>query len=139
MKQIRKIFLMIIGTIFVLLGIIGIILPVVPTIPFLIIAGICYINSSKTLYKWLIKLKYFGPTIESYIERKEVTKQFKISSLMLLFIPSVITEAFIIKALYLRLIPVVIVILLTLHILSLKTVNKKEILNNTDGLVDKNF
>ena len=52
------------------------------------VAGLCYINSSKTLYNQLIKINYIGPTIESYVERREVTRKFKIFSMLFLYIPT---------------------------------------------------
>ncbi len=136
MKKVTKVLLTILGTLFVLLGAIGFILPVMPTTPFLILAGICYINSSKTLYARLIKLKYFGPTIESYVERREVTRQFKTYSLLFIYIPTIITQIFIVNRWIFRIIPIVFIIIVTWHILSLKTVNKDEIIQNSNQLPD---
>ncbi|NLC95724.1 MAG: DUF454 domain-containing protein [Bacilli bacterium] len=127
MKKFTKIFLIIIGTLFVLLGIIGLFVPVMPTTIFLMIAGLCYINSSKRLYESLIKMRYFGPTIKSYVEYREVTKEFKISSLLFMYIPSIITQIFIVKTWIYRVIPLVLIIFLTWHILSLKTVDNETI------------
>lgn len=132
MKLLTKTVLIILGTINVLLGIIGLLLPVMPSTIFFMVAGLCYINSSKTLYKQLIKINYIGPTIESYVERREVTRKFKILSMLFLYIPTVITQIFIIKGLNLvyRLIPILILIFVTWHILSLKTVDEEEIKKN---------
>ncbi len=123
MKKLRNIILIIIGTLFVFLGFVGLLLPVMPTTIFLMIAGLCYINSSKRLYNYLIQLKYIGPTIKSYVERREVTRKFKLYSLLFLYIPTLITQIFIVKDWLFRVIPLFLLFLVSWHILSLKTVD----------------
>lgn len=133
MKKFSKFLLICIGTLFAILGIIGIFVPVMPTTIFLMVAGLCYINSSEHLYQTLIRMRYFGPIIKSYVEYREVTKGFKISSLLLLYIPSIITQIYIVKTWVYRIIPLVLIILLTWHILSLKTVDKDTITARSEG------
>lgn len=137
MKLFIKILLIFLGTLFVILGIIGLLLPVMPSTIFFMVAGLCYINSSKTLYRRLIKMNYIGPTIESYVERREVTKKFKILSMLFLYIPSIITQVFIVKDLIYRIIPIVIILFVTWHILSLKTVDKDSIKLNANKVDDR--
>ena|SRR5690554_1909396 len=132
MKLIMKILFIFLGTIFIILGIIGLILPVMPSTIFFMVAGLCYINSSKTLYRRLIKLNYIGPTIESYVERREVTYKFKILSMLFLYIPTIITQIFIVKDLIYRIIPITILLFISWHILSLKTVDEEKIKTNTN-------
>lgn len=139
LEHLKKVLLIIFGTIFLLLGIIGLLLPVMPTTPFLILAGICYINSSKRLYARLIKVRYFGPEIESYVERREVTRKFKICSLLFIIVPTTITQFFISNNWILRVFPILFVSLVTWHILRLKTVDKKKILNNSNQTVEDDF
>ncbi|MDF2700023.1 MAG: hypothetical protein K0Q49_1579 [Haloplasmataceae bacterium] len=122
MKSILKIMLIIIGTIFLVIGLIGIIVPVMPTTPFLIVAGICYINSSQKLYQKVINIKYFGVHVQNYVERREITKQFKISTLLFIWIPSFITLVFIVDNLTVRIISISMSLLVTIHILTLKTI-----------------
>jgi len=131
MIKLKKLVLVILGTFFILLGIIGFVLPIMPTTPFLILAGMCYINSSKRLYTRLTHLKYFGPMIESYVERGEVTRQTKTYSLLFIIIPTLFTQLFIVKNWIFRLIPILILILVIWHILSLKTVEKEVIVKNS--------
>ncbi|QVK19083.1 YbaN family protein [Mycoplasmatota bacterium] len=135
MKNFKKTLLIIFGTIFVFLGIIGLMLPIVPTTPFLILAGILYINSSKKLYARLIKIRYFGPEIESYVERREVTRNFKVCSLLFIIVPTIITQFFIGKNWILRIFPILFVVIVVWHILSLKTVNKDKIFSNSNQTV----
>lgn len=139
LKHFKRVILIILGTLFILIGIIGFILPVMPTTPFLILAGICYINSSKRLYRRLIKVRYFGPAIESYVERREVTKKFKTISLLFIIIPTLITQIFIVNNWLLRIFSILFVTLVSLHILSLKTVDKDKLLINSNQTVDEDF
>lgn len=121
MSQIKKIIYIFLGSIFVLIGLIGLLLPVVPTTPFLIIAGIFYIRSSDKLYNRLIKTRVFGPHIKNYVEEKKVTHKFKVYGLVLMWIPTLITQLFFVKIWYLRLIPILFVSAITIYILKLKT------------------
>ena len=53
----------VLGTLFLLLGIIGIFLPILPTTPFLLLATACYARSSRRFYNWLMNHPAFGPLI----------------------------------------------------------------------------
>lgn len=61
-----KYFLIIIGWLSVVLGVIGIILPLLPTTPFILLAATCFAKSSPRFHAWLEQHKYFGPIIEYY-------------------------------------------------------------------------
>ncbi|HEY8364219.1 MAG TPA: YbaN family protein [Haloplasmataceae bacterium] len=137
MHKLKRVLLIIIGSLFVIIGIIGAILPVMPSTIFFMIAGLCYINSSKTLYRKLISVKYIGPTIESYVERREVTRNFKIGSLLFMIIPTIITQVFIVNNWTIRIFSIILVVLLSWHFLSLKTVSKEEIIKNSNQIDDK--
>ena len=58
-KLIRPI-LIILGTIFLAIGIIGILIPLLPTTPFLLLAAACYARGSNRFYNWLLCNKFFG-------------------------------------------------------------------------------
>lgn len=61
-----KYFLIIIGWLSIILGVIGIILPLLPTTPFILLAATCFAKSSPRFHQWLNRHKYFGPIIEHY-------------------------------------------------------------------------
>lgn len=122
MGNVKKTLLIMLGTIFVILGIIGIVLPVVPTTPFLIIAGLCYIRSSKRLYNRLIKINIIGNHIRNYVEFQSVERKMKRYSLIFLWIPSLITLIFIVDSWYVRSFTIGFAAILTVHILKLKTI-----------------
>lgn len=61
-----KYFLIIIGWLSVILGVIGIVLPLLPTTPFILLAATCFAKSSPRFHTWLKQHKYFGPIIDHY-------------------------------------------------------------------------
>ena len=74
----KKIALILIGVLSVILGVIGIFLPILPTTPLILLAGYCFLKSSKRLYNKLIKNKYLGIYIKNYYEKKEFPKKQKL-------------------------------------------------------------
>jgi uncharacterized protein len=104
-------------------GVVGIFLPILPTAPFLLLAAACFLKSSKSLYKWLIGHKIFGKYIENYIKYKAVSiksKIFSIATLWIVISLSILSiEKYAIKGLLF-----LIAIAVTLHLLSLKTLEK---------------
>jgi uncharacterized protein len=96
MNYIKKFFLISIGSVSLLLGILGIFLPLLPTTPLLLLAAACYVRSSEKLYTWLIKNKYFGTYISNYRNGKGIPLQAKIVGVTLLWISLLYTIIFVI-------------------------------------------
>jgi uncharacterized membrane protein YbaN (DUF454 family) len=59
-----KVLFVIVGFIFVALGVASIVLPVLPATPFLLAASFCFMKSSPRLYRWIMANRFFGPRIE---------------------------------------------------------------------------
>lgn len=81
-----RIILIILGSLFFLLGSIGIIIPGLPTTPFYILAAFCWVKSSKKLYNKVISNKYFGKKVESFMIHRALSIQAKVSSLLMMWI-----------------------------------------------------
>jgi uncharacterized membrane protein YbaN (DUF454 family) len=55
-----------IGHIFLLLGLVGILLPIVPTLPFLVVAAVCWARTSPRFHTWLTNHVVFGPPLREW-------------------------------------------------------------------------
>lgn len=60
---------LILGALSLMLGLIGAVLPLLPTVPFLLLATICFARSSTKLHSWLTNHPRFGPPIADWTAR----------------------------------------------------------------------
>ena len=81
-----RIFLIIIGCISLVLGILGIFLPMLPTTPFLLLSAVVWVKASPSLYAWLINHKLFGEYIRNYREHRAIPLHVKIISVSLVWL-----------------------------------------------------
>lgn len=72
-----RIVLVVIGLTSLALGVIGIFLPIVPTVPFLLLAALCFANASERLHHWLLSHPVFGPPIQDWNERGAIGRNAK--------------------------------------------------------------
>jgi uncharacterized protein len=73
-----RIILLLIGLISLALGVIGIFLPIMPTVPFLLLAAVCFANASERLHNWLLSHPIFGPPIQDWNERGAISRNAKL-------------------------------------------------------------
>ncbi|MBC7088565.1 MAG: YbaN family protein [Tissierellales bacterium] len=116
-----KIFLIVVGTVSLSLGIIGIPLPILPTTPFLLLSAACYIRSSDKLYDWLINHQYLGKYIKNYRENHSIPKKAKVISITTLWL-GISISAWLISKLIISVILFIVAIGVTIHIMSFKTI-----------------
>jgi uncharacterized membrane protein YbaN (DUF454 family) len=94
-----RILLIAVGTISLALGIIGAFVPVLPTTPFVLLAAICYVRSSKRLYDRLMRSRFAGKHIHNVLAGKGTPLSVKILSLtlsavMIGYVSIVVTESY---------------------------------------------
>ena len=104
--MIKNLILIIIGSIFVILGTIGIFLPLLPTTPFLLLAAACYIKSSDKLYHWLLNHKLLGKFITNYIKYKAISIRSKVVSITLLWLTIGYSILFVVSLFFVKIIPI---------------------------------
>jgi uncharacterized membrane protein YbaN (DUF454 family) len=106
----------VLGSLFLGIGIIGILLPVVPTTPFLLLAAFFYLRSSKKLYNWLLANKVLGAYIKNYISGKGIPLKVKLYTIMLLYTVIVATTVFVVEEWILRALLILVAIGVSVHI-----------------------
>jgi hypothetical protein len=112
------------GVLFLFLGIIGVFIPILPTTPFLLLSAACFARSSKKFYHWLLTNKWFGSYIKNYHEGKGITLPAKIIVITLLWMTILGSILLISPHFWIKLILIIIAVLVTLHIISIKTYKK---------------
>ena len=121
----KKYLLIALGSLSLGLGAVGVAVPVLPTTPFLLIALFCYLRSSRRLYDWLIHHRLFGTYLYNYVTYRAIPRQTKIGALIFLW-AGLITSVILVDALFVRLILLAVGIVVSIHILSLKTITKEQ-------------
>lgn len=71
---------LVVGFVFVALGIIGALLPIMPTTIFLIVATGCFARSSPRFETWLLNHRHFGPPLRAWRENRSVSRHGKIAA-----------------------------------------------------------
>jgi uncharacterized membrane protein YbaN (DUF454 family) len=115
--------LIVIGTLSLALGIAGVFLPLLPTTPFILLAAACYARSSRRFYQWLLTNRLFGRYVRNYLELRGVPREVKAVSLLALWVTIGCSAAFAVDALWARALLVFIATAVTVHILSLRTLD----------------
>ena len=128
-----KILLITAGTILVGLGILGIFLPLLPTTPFLLLAAVCYSQSSDRFYRGLLGNRWFGEYIRNYREGRGVPVRTKIIAITFLIMTMGYSIISIVPNIIGKLSLLLVAIGVAIHILTLPTMKKsKEVRSYAD-------
>ncbi len=121
----RKRLFIVLGFIFLGLGILGIFLPLLPTTPFLLLAAWLFAKSSERLYRRLLNDKYVGNYIKDFKEYRSIPLKTKIFAISLIWLTMGYSIIFVIKIIWVKIVLLIVAIGVTIHILSFKTKRKK--------------
>lgn len=80
-----KPFLVALGCISCVLGIVGIFVPLLPTTPFLLLSAALWVRSSPRLYGWLLAHPCFGEYVRNFRENRAIPLRAKVISLTLMW------------------------------------------------------
>jgi uncharacterized membrane protein YbaN (DUF454 family) len=122
---VTKLLFNILGSFFLLIGILGIILPLLPATPFLLLASACYVRGSDRLHNWLMSNKYLGPYIVNIRDKRGMPVRAKVITLIVLWV-SLLVSVFRVESAVLRPVLFVVGIGVTTLILKLKTLESEQ-------------
>lgn len=89
-KKSIKSFFVILGVLFVLIGIVGIFLPLLPTTPFLLVAAFCFARGSDKFHAWLLNHKVLGPPIADWNRHRVIRLRYKVMATVVMAITTII-------------------------------------------------
>lgn len=112
------------GSFFLVLGAIGIFVPLLPTTPFWLLTCWFYLRSSGSLYRRVMRNRYFGTYIRDYMEEKAIPLRSKIISLGVMWTSTLLTSFLLIDRVWIKVVLLAISAAVTWHIVSYPT--KKE-------------
>ena len=113
------------GTLFLLVGILGVILPLLPATPFLLLASACYMRGSPTLHRWLMRNRYLGIYITTIQEHRGMPRQAKLLTIVVLW-ASLLFSLYRVDSLLLDATLLVVGIGVTTLVVRLKTVGQRD-------------
>lgn len=115
---------LVLGYLFVLLGLVGAFLPIVPTTPFLILAAFCFSKSSPKMHQYILNLPHFGQHVRDWEMYGVISKKAKAMSLFILWLCFGMTLYFVPVHLGVKISIVIIGIGVSVFILSRPSVKK---------------
>ena len=125
MKNLKKKLYIAFGFLAVALAIIWVFIPGLPTVPFLLVALFCFERSSKKYHDMIMNNKYFGPVLQDYYSGKGLTPSVKIKAILFLSC-GMIFSIYKIQNLHARIALAIVWLGVAIHIILLKTKEKKE-------------
>lgn len=135
----KKVLLIVAGTVCLVLGGVGIVIPILPTTPFVIVAAICFSASSPKVYNKLLKMKFFGEYIENYKSKTGISTKTRLASIAFLWAVLGLSAIFVTKT-YVYFILGAVGIGVTVHLLTIrrkKPVEKSELIALEKHSADK--
>lgn len=121
----KKISYIIIGTIFVGIGVIGIFIPLLPTTVFLLVASYFFMKSSPELNDKLMNHKHLGSYIRNYKEKKGMPLKSKITSISFLWLSILLSGYYFTENIIIRIFLLIIATGVTIHIVTLKNLERQ--------------
>lgn len=120
---------LILGHLFLILGVIGIILPVLPTTPFLLLTAYFFSKGSKRFQIWFEQTKLYQHHLEPFIRTRSMTRKQK-WTLMIFVDMLLIVSMIFLTNIYIRIFIVLVILLKHLYFhTQIKTLYKQNDIN----------
>lgn len=113
--------LLAIGWLAVVAGIVGLFLPLVPTVPFLLLAVVCFARSSERCHRWLVEHNHLGPLLRGYLHGGGIPLRAKRLAIGMVWISFPTSALLFVPVVWLKVVLLVIAAAVTLYLLSLPT------------------
>ena len=117
----KRLFFFSLGATLLGVGAVGVVLPVLPTTPLVLASFFCFTKSSKRAEKWISNNRYFGSFIENYQTKQGIPLDVKLKSIIFLWVTLVLSCYVFQERSYLLIILPLVGLVVTMHILLLKT------------------
>ena len=79
--KVKQVVFIVLGCICLALGTVGVFLPILPTTQFFLLTVFFFANSSQKLHDWFVGTKLYKKHLESFVQKKGMTRRTKISIL----------------------------------------------------------
>lgn len=122
--SISKPFLIILGWLFISLGVIGIFLPLLPTTIFFILAAWCFSKSSDKFYNWLINHPRFGKFVRNYYDKRGMPARSKIIAITMMITTISLSAIFFTQSIIVRIILFFLALGISIYIISLNSIKE---------------
>ncbi|MBN2048616.1 MAG: YbaN family protein [Anaerolineaceae bacterium] len=125
-SSVKNTILILLGTLFVGLGLVGVFVPLLPTTPFLLLAAAAYAHSSERFYHWLLNNRLFGKYIRDYREHRGVSALHRAIALTFLWLTMGYAAFFRVEAWWVKVILLIVAAGVTIHLARLKTIRPQD-------------
>ncbi|WP_020004731.1 YbaN family protein [Brachyspira innocens] len=126
-----RVLFIILGFIFVGIGVVGIVVPILPTTPFLLLASFFFAKGSKKFHNWFVSTKLYKKHLESFVKSRAMTLKSKLTILLPVSTMLIITFIFV-NNIYARITLVILFISKYLYFFTqIKTIKEDKINKNT--------
>lgn len=86
MTQIKRVFFLSLGFLFLALGILGVFLPLLPTTPFLLLASFCFSKASRRFQDWLHDHPRYGPILKEWHQERVIRPKAKALAISMILV-----------------------------------------------------
>ena len=95
MRTLMRKFLVLLGLLFMGLGMVGTVIPILPTVPFLIAAAFCFAKGSERFHRWFSSTKLYKENLQTFVEHRCMTAKQKFRALALMTVMIMIAMCFV--------------------------------------------